>query len=66
MVALEQFPQLQRLAWNRRPDAQISEEAALDLYERNWGLVDPEAMVPRERELLDELVATVGHGLLHV
>lgn len=66
MVAINRFPQLQRLAWNRRPDAQIPEDVALELYERNWGLVDLADMEPRERQLLDELVATVGHGLLHV
>ena len=66
MVAINRFPQLQRLAWNRRQDAKIPEEVALEMYERNWGLVDQEKMLPRERQLLDKLVATVGHGVLHV
>ena len=66
MVTLNHYPQLQRLAWNRRPDAEIPDEVVLELYERHWNLVDPDTMEPKERELLDFLVRTVGHGHLHV
>ncbi len=66
MIPLNQYPQLQRLAWNRLPDANITEEAALELYERHWNLIDLDEMQSNERKLLHDLIATVGNGVLHV
>lgn len=66
MVALQHYPMLKRFAWNRRPDAVIRDEVALELYERNWLSVDVKKLIPEERTLIDHLVATVGHGVLHV
>lgn len=66
MVAIDSYPQLKRLAWNRPGKRTIAEPEALALYERNWGLVDQDAMDERERNLLKDLVNRYGNGVLHV
>jgi Helix-turn-helix. len=66
MVAIDAFPQLKRLAWNRPGNRMIPEPEALALYERNWDLVDQEAMDQVERRLLNDLVTRYGNGVLHV
>ena len=54
----------------RNPGLAIAEIAtpseALALYERGWRHLDPAAMANHERELLAELVSTVGNGHLLV
>jgi transcriptional regulator with XRE-family HTH domain len=66
MVVIDDFPQLKRLAWNRPGKRTIAEPDALALYERNWDLVDRDAMSDKERRLLDDLVNRYGNGVLHV
>jgi len=66
MVLIDEFPQLKRLAWNRPGARTIAEPEALALYERNWDLVDRDAMDERERRLLADLVRRYGNGVLHV
>ncbi len=65
-LRIKDYPQLQRLAWNRPGDELVTERDALALYERNWGLVDQTKMSDRERELLQRLVQKHGGGILHV
>lgn len=65
-IRLTDYPQLQRLAWNRPGDDLIAEADALALYERHWHLVDQEQMPAEERALLDRLVKHHGGGVLHV
>lgn len=57
-----EFPQLNMLVWNRDPLRPIDAEDVFHLYERNWRLVDPAALTPPERELIDELGDKFGHG----
>ncbi|UPG96553.1 helix-turn-helix domain-containing protein [Luteibacter aegosomatissinici] len=66
LVAIDEFPQLKRLAWNRPGKRTIPEPDALALYERNWDLVDRNEMNDKERRLLDDLVNRYGNGVLHV
>ena len=40
IIKLQDFPQLQLLAWNLACDAIVDEAEALSLYERNWRFVD--------------------------
>ena len=49
-----------------REDAELSPKKALELYERNWRHVDPEAMTPRERNLIRLLAGLLGGGRLLV
>ena len=65
-VPIADYPQLKLLTWNRRGEDRITERDALALYERNWNLVDADQMPPHEREFLQHLVNTHGHGILHV
>lgn len=63
-VKVRDYPQLRQLCWNRPDDAVVDGETALALYERNWRFVDPDAIILREQELLDHLVAVHGNGHL--
>jgi hypothetical protein len=65
-VTIDLYAQLSRLAWNRPGKRTIPEKEALALYERNWALVDQDAMDSQERALLDDLVKRYGNGVLHV
>jgi len=60
------YPQLALLAWSRRPDDVITAEEAFGLYESNWRFVDYKLLNDQERELIDDLMETCGHGLMNV
>lgn len=61
-IALADYPQLRRLAWQRADDAEIEPQEAFELYERNWRHLDRPALTSRERTLLDALSARWGEG----
>jgi hypothetical protein len=65
-VRLADFPQLKLIAWNRNADALIEEEEAFALYEREWRWIEQVALLPQERELIDMLTQTYGHGVMNV
>lgn len=65
-LRLSDLPELRRVAWQLDPAARLTPEQALDLYERNWRHVDPQAMTAKERALLERLVRKVGGGRLLV
>jgi len=58
-----EFPELASLCWNRDPARPLPEAEAFSLYERNWRHVRPDAMGPAERQLLERLTRTYGHGV---
>jgi hypothetical protein len=60
VVRLADYPQLRDLAWNR-VDEFITAREAFQLYERNWRLLDQDAMDDRERALIAHLKATLGN-----
>lgn len=60
------YPQLALLAWSRRPGDVITAEEAFGLYESNWRFVEPEQLNDQERQLIDDLTETCGHGLMNV
>lgn len=66
VLRLEDFGQLARIAWSRKPRSAIAAREALALYERNWRFVEPAAMQRQEKALLKYLVCTYGGGVLHV
>lgn len=66
VVRIDEYPQLRLIAWQLGDGADIPEADALRLYERNWRHVDPAAMQPKERQFLQHLVDTWGHGRLLV
>lgn len=66
VIQVDRYPQLKGLCWNRASDTELDGEEALALYERNWRFVDVEALTSEERDLIEELVARYGNGVLHV
>jgi transcriptional regulator with XRE-family HTH domain len=65
-IRLADYPQLKRLAWHIPGEIEVTPEEALGLYERNWRHLDAEQLGGAERELLNQLVATLGKGHLLV
>lgn len=65
VVEVAAYPALADIAWNRRHRWILAEEA-FALYERNWRFVDVAALQPAERQLIDNLVARFGNGVMHV
>lgn len=65
LVALERYPNLKLLCWNRR-GRYVSAREAFALYERNWRFVDRNHLEERERALIERLTARFGNGVLNV
>lgn len=63
MLHIDDYPQLNAIAWNRLGNRMISEQDALALYERNWLYVDVPALEAREKALIDRLVNEYGKGV---
>ena len=59
-------PQLKMLLWTRKDTIELEDKEALSLYEANWRFIEPEKMTTEERAVLDQLVRTVGNGVLNV
>lgn len=64
-IRIDDYPQLRRIAWQRR-GGDITPAEALSLYERNWRHVDTAALDSHERAFVDRLVAKLGKGHLLV
>ncbi len=64
LVRVPDYPQLAELAWNRS-DEFIPAREAFQLYERNWRLVDADALLPAERRLIERLKTTFGAGVIN-
>jgi hypothetical protein len=64
--AIGKYPQLRLIAWNRREDDPITEAEAFALYEANWRYVEPGALDPQERALIERLTVQYGKGVMHV
>lgn len=65
-VRVGDFPQLHAIAWQLRPDAELTDIEALQLYERNWRHVDQGAMSDAERAFVQQLADTHSAGVLLV
>jgi len=65
-ITLAHYPQLQTLVWNRPTTTELTAEEAFALYERNWRHVDVCALLPREKDLIQHLTATIGGGVMMV
>ena len=65
-IALADYPQLTKLAWQLKGIEGLAPQEALNLYERNWRHVDRAALTPRETELIDALTQRFGGGRLLV
>ena len=66
MIVPNDFPELKSLAWNRDPARAIPACDAFALYERNWRFVDTSRPTEQEMQLIRDLAATYGNGVLLV
>lgn len=66
MITLNQYPQLQLIAWHLTTMASVEEEDAFALYEHNWRFIDQEQLIDREKKLIEYLKHNYGGGLLNV
>ena len=65
-VRIAEHPQLRQLAWQLPDSAEITEQEALALVERNWRHLDLENIVATERLWITDLVTRHGEGHLLV
>jgi hypothetical protein len=65
LVDAGRWPVLKALCWNRA-EQWLPGREALQLYERNWRLVETMGLDAAERSLVEGLVRTHGGGVLHV
>lgn len=64
VVDIEEWPVLRDLSWNRASRF-LPARHALAVYERNWRFVDPAALTPGERALIERLKERFGAGVLN-
>ena len=62
MIAIDDYPQLALIAWNRKVRT-VSEEEALELYETHPQWVDRASMDVREQRFLERLIEEHGRGV---
>lgn len=60
------YPQLKSLLLDREPTCPLPAKEAFALYERNWRFVDVRNLTEDETELVRELTAVYGHGVVLV
>lgn len=59
-IGLADYPQLRQLAWQVHGADDLTPVEALGIYERNWRHVDVQALIPRERDLIEALRSGLG------
>jgi transcriptional regulator with XRE-family HTH domain len=59
-VRIADYPWLKELAWQVHGPQELTPREALGIYERNWRHLDPEALSPHERDLVDALRLALG------
>jgi hypothetical protein len=64
-IRVGDYPQLQAIAWNRKPEAVVTGTEALALYERNWRHVEQEKLTQVERDFIAMLTKRFGNGVFH-
>ena len=62
LIALAEYPELKRLAWQLPHVEEVSPQDALALYERNWRHVNTQALSMKEVALINALAMTIGRG----
>jgi hypothetical protein len=60
------YPQLKSLLLDREPTCPISAKEAFALYERNWRFVDVRQLTEDETQLVRDLTAAYGNGVVLV
>lgn len=65
-VQVSRYPQLRAICWQLGLDAELTEQEALNRYEREWRHVDTAALTDDEHAFIDHLRQTLGGGQLLV
>jgi transcriptional regulator with XRE-family HTH domain len=65
-IRIADYPALRRLAWQMSEDTELTPQAALNLYERNWRHVDRDSLSASERSFVRQLADAFGGGRLLV
>ena len=65
-IALADFPQLRRLAWQVQGVEELTPGEAWGFYQRNWRHVDTAALAGKEKQLIDALGQVFGEVGEHV
>lgn len=65
-IEIAEYPQLGLIAWSIPGAKTLDPKTALALYERNWAYVDKQALVPKEKALIEQLALEYGNGCLFV
>lgn len=65
-VLPDAYPELKKLLWNQDTATPIPASDAFATYEREWRFVDVDALTAKERDLIENLTATFGHGVMNV
>lgn len=61
-IALADYPELKRLAWQLQEKEALTPQEALSLYERNWRHVDRTRLTMKEVALIHALGTVLGGG----
>jgi transcriptional regulator with XRE-family HTH domain len=59
-VRIADYPKLKELAWQVHGTPELMPREALDIYQRNWRHVDPQALSQQEKDLVDALRQGLG------
>ena len=59
-IVIANYPQLKQLAWHVHGTDVFTPVEAHTIYERNWRHLDPQALEPTERQLIDALRTAFG------
>ncbi|MGB4598478.1 MAG: helix-turn-helix domain-containing protein [Trichlorobacter sp.] len=65
-IRLQEYPQLNQLAWQLQGVETLSPLEAWDIYDRNWRHLDEQALLEHERQLINALRLAFGGGGRHV
>jgi hypothetical protein len=65
VIDTHQYPALRDITWNRR-DRWIAAPEVIAIYERNWRFVDTATLQLAESDLIANLAARFGNGVLNV
>ena len=59
-VRIADYPKLKELAWQVHGTPELTPREALDIYQRNWRHLDPQALLQREKERVEALRQGLG------
>ena len=65
-LAVENYPALRELLWDRPGLREVDENEAFYLYETRWLYIDRNRLTAAERKLIERLTQIYGGGVMNV